>query len=84
MKAHLNGGKCKLLLDISNLKSISAESRKYYGGTETTQIQHALAIITTSKFSKILGNFFMTFNRPKYPTKLFVDESMAIEWLKTI
>ncbi len=31
---------------------------------------------------KIVGNFFLKFDKPARPTKIFTKEEEAVEWLK--
>ena len=34
--------------------------------------------------SKVIGNFYMKFNEGKYPTKMFLSETEAIDWIKSL
>jgi hypothetical protein len=76
------GRKIPLLCDISGLKSISREAREFYTGEETTKLVSASAILVDSQVGRLIGNFFIAVNRPSYPTRIFISESKAIEWLK--
>ena len=40
------------------------------------------AILIDSALSRMIGNVFITFNKPMFPTRLFISETEAIEWLK--
>jgi hypothetical protein len=42
----------------------------------------AVALIVGSPLSRMMGNLFITANRPTTPTRLFVDEASAVAWLK--
>jgi hypothetical protein len=33
--------------------------------------------------SRMLGTFFLSVNKPIYPTRLFDDEASAVAWLQT-
>ncbi|MCK4764636.1 MAG: STAS/SEC14 domain-containing protein [Candidatus Aminicenantes bacterium] len=81
----LSGGKKRpLLLDMSKIKSMNKEARDYYArGDKRESCEKAVALIIKSPISRILGNFFLGFNKPTEPTKLFTDEKKALEWLKT-
>jgi len=74
--------KCPVLVDSRNLKSITREARAYYAGEENAKVVNSTALLIDSPISKIIGNFFMNFNKPKFPTRLFTSETEAIEWLK--
>lgn len=72
------------LVDITGLKkSPKKEVRDYLASNdEIIEKSNASAILTGSNLTKIMGNIFMKFSRPQYPTKLFTDEEKALEWLK--
>lgn len=40
-----------------------------------------MALITSSAFSGLLGNMFLTFSRQPLPVKLFTNEKEAREWI---
>ncbi|WBM75101.1 STAS/SEC14 domain-containing protein [Saprospira grandis] len=66
------------ITDIRLLKSASREAREYlrdYSGAA------AAAIIVGGGLSKMLGNMYMSFSKPLYPTRIFRDEKKAIAWL---
>jgi len=76
------GRRLPLLADLRNLKSIDREAREYYAGNEAAKFFRACVLLIDSPVSRIMGNFFLNFNKPKFPVKLFTSESEAIEWLK--
>ncbi len=45
------------------------------------EMQKAVALLTGLGLSKIVGNLFLSFRKPKYPTKIFSDREAAIAWL---
>ena len=47
------------------------------------QFSLADAFVTHSLSLKIIGNMFLKYNKPLRPTKLFKNETEAIEWLLT-
>ncbi len=44
----------------------------------------ATAVVITNLAYKIMANFYMQFNKPKRPYKIFSNELDAIDWLNTI
>lgn len=50
--------------------------------TETAEVTSALALVTKSKISKVMGNFFISLQSNPYPTKLFDNVDNAKTWLK--
>jgi hypothetical protein len=77
------GRSIPVLGDLSEVRSISHESREYLSGEEATSIASSLAIITGTPISKIIGNFLIGINKPPYPVKLFTSQEKAIKWLRT-
>ena len=73
--------KFPLLIDARGIKSISREARSFFttNGRETSTM--AFGIIIDSAVSKVVGNFFLGINKPVIPTKLFLNEKAAVEWL---
>ncbi len=69
------------LVDITQMKSITKEAREYFGKVENSHMK-AVALVTSSPVSKVFGNFFLRFNKPKLPVRLFSSEKQAIRWLK--
>ncbi len=52
------------------------------GGEEAAKYQSAIALLIGSPLSRVIGNFFIGFNKSPMPTKLFTSEPEALEWLK--
>jgi hypothetical protein len=71
-----------LLVDFTPVRSIDAEARAYYAADDVTLRISAVAGITASRLSRVIGNFFMGFNKPQTPARLFNSQEDAIEWLK--
>jgi hypothetical protein len=69
------------LVYITHIKVVTKEARKYLANHANEELLK-LAIITNSGFSKILGNIFLTIDRPKTPTRLFTNKEEAFVWLK--
>lgn len=76
--------KFPLLIDARGIKSITRDARNFFttNGRQTNTL--AFAIIIDSSVSKVVGNFFLGINKPAVPTKLFLDESNAVEWLSKL
>ncbi|QDH81214.1 hypothetical protein FKX85_20135 [Echinicola soli] len=79
-----DGKRAALLVDISMAKGISKECRELFGSEQCAKIQYAVGIVAKSQMANLIGNFFLGFNRPLFPTRLFTECSKAMEWLKTI
>ena len=71
-----------ILVDLTGLKSITREARHYFGEGITSHEARAVALLFSSAVTQVIGNFFLRFNNPNIPIKLFSSESQAITWLK--
>lgn len=76
------GEKFAVLLDAKYVFTTTEEARKLLASKEYTDKRFAAAFVTSSLANKIFGNFFIKFNKPASPTKLFTEESSALEWLE--
>ena len=71
------------VIDITGITSISADAREQlqknsseWGNTL------AVALVTNSFSARVIGNFFLTINKPAYPIKLFSDSVVAHQWAR--
>ena len=71
-----------LIIDTTQIKSITKEARDYFSMKGRDSKVNGLAIIIKSPLSKIIANFFMGLNKPIVPVKLFTNENDAIDWCK--
>lgn len=79
----LSGGQRRpILVNLNGLKSQDRDARMYYGGPEASQVVLALALVSNSRLSTIIANFFLAITGGSIPTRLFPDEAEALAWLK--
>ena len=77
-------GGCRrpLLIDIRTAQPLDADVRHYYSGQALVQAFLAMALLVEgSLLGRMMGNVYLRVVRPGIPTRLFVDESQAVEWL---
>lgn len=74
------GNSYPLLIDMKGIKSTTREAREYMASVGVTLVK-AGALITGSPFNRMLGNIFLTIDRPPVPTRLFTNEVAARQWL---
>lgn len=71
-----------VLVDATHHVLMTKESREFMAAYVNPR-RKATALLTRYNLATlILANFYMKFNRPLIPTKLFNDEEEAIQWLK--
>jgi hypothetical protein len=76
------GKKPPVLVDLTDCKAVSRDARAYYAGEEAAQSGVAAALLIGSPLARAIGNFYMQFNKPVFPVRLFTAEAQALAWLK--
>lgn len=79
--AFSEGKNYPVFINMKGVRSLTKEAREYLA-VEGARLIIAGALITGSPLTKILGNVFLTVNKPQVPTRLFINENEALEWLK--
>lgn len=71
-----------IIVDISNIKTVSKKSRDIYSSKEMGQTISAAALIVNSPVSRIMGNFYVGISKTKMPVRMFATNKDAKNWLK--
>ena len=79
----LNGRKALTLIEGASKFTMTEEANKYLASEKGAENRIAAAFITNSFFNKVWFNFYLKFNKPVTPTKMFNSEENAISWLKS-
>ncbi len=80
----LSGGKKVPVLIIGGaFTSVTPEAREFMASEESLEYSKAEAFLVNTLAQKILIQFYIKFNRPLVPTRIFTEKEKAIEWLKT-
>jgi len=70
------------IADIRQVKKASKEVRDLLAKhPDALALASHVAILISSPITKIMGNIFVRFSKPYYPTKLFTNVEQAKEWL---
>ncbi len=77
------GKKFPLLITTQKFTLPSPEARAYIATPESDPFASAEAYVIQSFSQKLVGNIYISFNKPARPTRIFTSEEKAIEWLKT-
>lgn len=82
---HLFGARrYAVLVTTSNFNAISEKARELSASAEFVRNTKGKALLVHNSATKLVGNFYLNFNKPVMPTKLFTDRAKAIAWLKTL
>lgn len=79
-----NGKKMKVIIDIHSFNTISDEAKKYSATQESQIYTRANAIVIHSLATRLGANFFIRFNKPITPTRVFNTIDEAANWLHGI
>lgn len=71
-----------ILVDFTALRSMDVEARDYYVSERAGSLLKACGGVTQSMIGRVISNFFIGFNKPPTPVKLFATEQESLEWLK--
>lgn len=77
------GKKFPLLFIAGDFALASSDARTYASGTEANQYTLASVFVVKNIAQKLMGNAYISFNKPITPTKIMTSETEAIAWLKT-
>ncbi len=69
------------LFEFSENADVDEETRQWAADSEGNKQTIADAIVIKSLAQKIIGNFYLKFNRPVKPTRIFNTASEAYQWL---
>lgn len=77
----LTPGVAAVLVDARGTVSMTREAQEATANNTVNDRTAGTAILVDSPVSSLLGNFFIRFARPPYPTRLFRKEEPAREWI---
>jgi len=77
----VSNAKHLLLVDAREVFYVSKEARAYSAELKPNS-PIAIAVIVASTANRLVGNFYINFNKPKVTTKLFSNQEKALEWLE--
>ncbi len=80
----LGNRRFSVVLDARNqYSSITNDARDFFANDpEILHLRKKIAIVVNNIHTKLLANFFVKFNKPQTPTKIFNDYDKALKWLK--
>lgn len=80
----LGNGKafCNLVV-LDKFVQVGDDARKFAASEESNIYTIADAFVINSVALKLVGNFYIRYNKPTRPTRLFTDETEALRWLRT-
>ena len=80
--AFVEGQDLPILIEGLAVRDITKGAREVLSSKEANQHALALAVIVQNPVTRTIANFFLRFQHPPYPSKLFNDRESAEEWLR--
>ncbi len=77
-----NNAPFALLVIPGEFNDATPEAREAASKTNVEGKRVAMAVVADSFSIKLTGNFYLKFNKPITPTKLFKTRDAALKWLK--
>lgn len=77
-------GPYPIIVDMSEIKSISKEAREHYAIRNRKSNINAIAIVRNSPIGNVIANFFIGLSKPSVPTRIFNSETDAVRWCRKI
>jgi hypothetical protein len=75
-----NGPKPTLVL-MEDMARVDRDARECLASEAYMRVCSQTALVVGSPVSRVIGNFFLGLNRPKYPLRLFDAQEPATAWL---
>jgi len=79
----LMGERATVLVDARRVRTMSRAAQRLTAEHPVSERTDAVAILVDGPVSRMLGNFFLSISRPRYPTRLFADPTEARAWLRS-
>ena len=73
-----------VIIDTRLIYNASSETRKLYAESPHKVYRYADAFIVNSLAMRLLVNFYITFQRPEIPARMFNNEKAAMIWIKEL
>lgn len=67
---------------VDRVKAQDASSRRVWSSADDRGKRSCLALVCASPLARAIGSFFIGFNRPSVPTKMFRTFSAAQKWCR--
>jgi hypothetical protein len=68
---------------MQDMARVERDARAFFASEEYMRLCSQTALVVGSPVSRVIGNFFVGLNRPKYPHRIFDDPERAVRWLRS-
>jgi hypothetical protein len=67
---------------MQDMARVERQARAFFASEEYMRLCSQTALVVGSPVSRVIGNFFVGLNRPRYPCKIFDRPDLAVAWLR--
>lgn len=78
------GGKYYNIYQFDSFSDVEPEVREWAADSNGNHYTYCDAIVIRNLAQKIMADFYLKFNKPKMPTKIFYSVEKAYDWVKEI
>lgn len=78
------GGRFYNVYEFDSFADVEPEVREWAADSSGNHYTYCDAIVIRNLAQKIIADFYIKFNKPKMPTKIFYSVNKAYEWIKEI
>ncbi len=78
------GKECLILIVADEFAQFDRDTSDFSASEEGQRYTIADALVVKSLSQKILANFYLKFNKPAKPTRIFTNEKEAADWLLSL
>lgn len=71
-----------ILAEFGNGSSITKELRDYAASPKGNTLSKGAAVLVRNLAQQLIGDYYLKFNKPVNPTKVFYKRENAIAWIK--
>ena len=82
-KSIADGKPYAIVVRFEHLADVSKKAKELIASKEFAEFTIAKALLVDNIGHRLVGNFYLTINKPYMKTKVFTDKAAAIEWLKS-
>lgn len=78
------GGRFYNIYEFGSFSDMDAELREWCADTSGNNYTYVDAIVISNFAQKLVADFYLRFNKPKMPTKIFNSREKALEWIQSL
>jgi hypothetical protein len=71
-----------LLVEFGHGSTIDKDAREYGSSKEGNNHTHGAALLVKSMAQQLIGEYYVKFNHPRYPTQVFHKRENALSWIR--